>query len=480
MQRRTPAVDSTVKIKGSYGAFDTLVTRAKQARELFLVVGPPGTGKTSYGLLYQLQEELLEQGTSVLLTACTNRAVDEICGKLAEAGVDFVRIGPRLTCGARYRHNLLQARLEGCATADEARAVIEGTRVFCATVAAVNSDSGLLRLKRFSLAIVDEASQLLEPQLAGLLAATTVDGSPAVDRFVLIGDHKQLPAVVLQTEDDSHVAEPSLRAAGLTDCRRPLFERLLRAFKTTDGYDPRYVYMLTRQGRMHRDIAAFPNAAFYGGRLTEVPLPHQTQPCRRTAAGADGIARLLCRGRTAFVASPQVDAAAAAAKTNPAEALMTAATAVRIYNLCRSGFNADTTLGVIVPFRAQIAEVRNSIARSGITALRGITIDTVERYQGSQRDYIICGLTVGRPWQMRLLTSGTFEEDGQPVDRKLNVALTRARLGLVVIGNPRLLAEAPAYRALMDFARRHDCYVDVTPEEYCSGNFNVTDDTQLT
>ena len=159
---------------------------------------------------------------------------------------------------------------------------------------------------------------------------------------------------------------------------------------------------------------------------------------------------------------------------------MTAATAVRIYNLCRSGFNADTTLGVIVPFRAQIAEVRSSIARSGITALRGITIDTVERYQGSQRDYIICGLTVGRPWQMRLLTSGTFEEDGQPVDRKLNVALTRARLGLVVIGNPRLLAEAPAYRALMDFARRHGCYVDVTPEEYCSGKFNVTDDTQLT
>ena len=478
--RRTPAVDPTVKIKGSYGAFDTLVTRAKQARELFLVVGPPGTGKTSYGLLYQLQEELLEQGTSVLLTACTNRAVDEICGKLAEADVDFVRIGPRLTCGARYRHNLLQARLEGCATADEARAVIEGTRVFCATVAAVNSDSGLLRLKRFSLAIVDEASQLLEPQLAGLLAATTADGSPAVDRFVLIGDHKQLPAVVLQTEDDSHVAEPSLRAAGLTDCRRPLFERQLRAFKTTDGYDPRYVYMLTRQGRMHRDIAAFPNAAFYGGRLTEVPLPHQTQPCRLTAAGADGIARLLCRGRTAFVASPQVDAAAAAAKTNPAEALMMAATAVRIYNLCRIGFNADTTLGIIVPFRAQIAEVRSSIARSGITALRGITIDTVERYQGSQRDYIICGLTVGRPWQMRLLTSGTFEEDGLPVDRKLNVALTRARLGLVVIGNPRLLAEAPAYRALMDFARRHGCYVDVTPEEYCSGNFNVTDDTQLT
>ena len=112
----------------------------------------------------------------------------------------------------------------------------------------------------------------------------------AISRFVLIGDHKQLPAVVQQTEAESRVTEPELLSIGLTDCRRSLFERLLSSFKTVDGYDCRYVYMLTRQGRMHRDIADFPNEAFYGGRLEWCRCRiswRQTQPARRPTASAD-------------------------------------------------------------------------------------------------------------------------------------------------------------------------------------------------
>lgn len=104
---------------------------------------------------------------------------------------------------------------------------------------------------------------------------------------MLIGDHKQLPAVVQQTVEESRVDEPELHAINLTDCRLSLFERLLKWFKTAEGYDPRFVYMLTHQGRMHQEIAEFPNIEFYGGKLSVVPLPHQTLP-----TGTDELTKL--------------------------------------------------------------------------------------------------------------------------------------------------------------------------------------------
>jgi Holliday junction resolvasome RuvABC ATP-dependent DNA helicase subunit len=84
------------------------VERAKQARELFLVIGPPGTGKTSFGLLNILREELLEADTSILLLSYTNRAVDEICSKLKEQSIDFIRIGSEISCDKAYHANLLR------------------------------------------------------------------------------------------------------------------------------------------------------------------------------------------------------------------------------------------------------------------------------------------------------------------------------------------------------------------------------------
>jgi superfamily I DNA and/or RNA helicase len=81
-----------------------------------------------------------------------------------------------------------------------------------------------------------------------------------------------------------------------------------------------------------------------------------------------------------------------------------------------------------VPYRNQIAAIRSEIERLGIAALADISIDTVERYQGSQRDVIVYSFTVSRPYQLDFLTSNCFvDEDGQTVDRKLNVAITRAR-----------------------------------------------------
>lgn len=470
LSQRQPTIDEHVHMRGEYGAFNMLVERAKQSRDLFLVIGPPGTGKTSFGLLNILKEELTDPHSNVLLLSYTNRAVDEICSKLVESQIDFLRIGSPLNCDEAYHDHLLSERVQQCRTSKEVKDVISGMRVFCATTAALNANIHLFKIKHFDLAVIDESSQILEPHLIGLLSAQS-GGRDAISRFVLIGDHKQLPAVVQQTPEESHVDDDELRSIGLTDCRLSLFERLLSNFKTDHGYDPRYVYMLTRQGRMHRDIAEFPNYAFYGNRLEVVPLHHQTLPTE-TCHSQNGIKQMLRTRRIAFVAA-QKPRAAASVKTNQVEAEMIAATVVQIYNICKDRFDESQTVGVIVPYRNQIATIRGAIDRYGIGVLHNITIDTVERYQGSQRDYIIYGFTVQQPYQLNFLTNNVFEEDGMVIDRKLNVAMTRARLHLVLVGNPDILRENYTFYNLLEFVKSKDGYVDVPTEQFCNGDFRM-------
>ena len=110
--KRAPETDTTQRLNGDYGAFNELALRVKQARDLFLIVGPPGTGKTSFGLLTTVKEELTEPTATVLLTAYTNRAVDEICSKLCAEQIPFVRLGGGLRCAEPYRPYLLEEQLK--------------------------------------------------------------------------------------------------------------------------------------------------------------------------------------------------------------------------------------------------------------------------------------------------------------------------------------------------------------------------------
>ena len=473
LSQREPICDTSIHRKGEYGAFNTLVEHAKQAKDIFLIIGPPGTGKTSYGLVNLLKEELLEEGTNVLLLSYTNRAVDEICSKLVEMrqenpDFDFIRLGSELSCSKEYLDYMLSVKSKKLNSANAVMKMIQATRVFCGTTASLNANISLLGIKHFSLAIVDESSQILEPHLIGLFSAQK-DNRCRIEKFVLIGDHKQLPAVVQQTVEESAVSEPELIDINLRDCRLSLFERLLVQFKTDKGYDERFVYMLTKQGRMHRDIAEFPNQAFYGNKLDIVPLEHQTLPTVRKDS-ANSIITMLTTHRIAFVAArPTV--LSPSAKTNKTEAQMIAATVRAIYELTSEGFDKDKTVGVIVPYRNQISTVRNEIDRYGIPCLHDITIDTVERYQGSQRDFIIYGFTIQQPYQLNFLTNDVFEEDGMIIDRKLNVALTRARLNLILIGNPVLLNMNITFSNLLDYVRAKGGYIDVPTEEYCKGVF---------
>ena len=444
MAKRRPKIDESLSLKGDYGSFNELSLRVRQARDLFLIIGPPGSGKTSYGMLNTLQEELLHPNTNILLLSYTNRAVDEICSKLQGAHISFLRIGNALACQPQYQTYLLDNQIKNCSSLTQLQDMISETRVIVGTVTSINSAHAIFKYKQFSLAIIDEASQILEPHIIGLLSA--MHGTkPAIERFVMIGDHKQLPAVVQQSEQESAVKSPLLHQIGLYDCRLSLFERLLHLY----GKDPSITYMLTRQGRMHQEIAELPNRLFYGEKLKVVPLPHQIAELPKEGGTDDALTNMLLTHRVIFLPSEKPKHSPSD-KVNQPEANIIASLVERIYKIEKEKFSAQETVGIIVPYRNQIATIRNTISHLDIPELMDITIDTVERYQGSQRRYIIYGFTIQKYYQLRFLTNNSFIEDGKLIDRKLNVAMTRAQEHLIMIGNPSILRSNPLFKIIVD------------------------------
>ena len=401
--------------------------------DIFAVNGPPGTGKTSCALKKMVETFHADKDAQILLLSYTNRAVDEICKSLASIApaVDFIRVGSELSCDEAYRGHLIENELSSCNRRSEVYERIRNCRIIVGTVAAISGKPELFRLKHFDVAIIDEATQILEPQLLGILCARGEDGKDAIDKFVLIGDHKQLPAVVQQNTEQSAIYDESLLSIGLTNLKDSLFERLYRNCTATvhRSYD-----MLCRQGRMHPEVALFANRAFYGGRLIPVGLPHQIE-------SSDTICRL------AFYPSVP-EKAGASAKINYSEARIVADLAVRIYEDHQTDFDESRTLGIITPYRSQIALIKKEIESLGIPALNRILVDTVERFQGSERDVIIYSFCVNYPYQLKFLSNLT-EEEGVLIDRKLNVALTRARKQMFITGVPELLERNPLYKSLL-------------------------------
>ena len=428
--KRMPCWDDTIDSKNAHfiDDFERVAMKALAAKDYFLLVGPPGTGKTSRALRRMVEKFYAQPDTQILLLAYTNRAVDEICSTLnaITPSIDYIRIGSELSCDERYREHLVENVLESCQRRKDVRTCLSACRVYVGTVASLSSKTELFKLKRFDVAIVDEATQILEPQLLWLLSAKSSDGRNIVGKFILIGDHKQLPAVVLQRKEDSEVHDAGLREIGLLNLKDSLFERLYRHHLSDE--DSPVLDMLCRQGRMHPDVALFPNQAFYGGRLEPVGLPHQQEEISVPVL---------------FISSPK-DGNSLSGKTNRYEAKMVAEWAERIYNEAPEVFDANRTLGIITPYRSQIALIRKELQAKGIPALLQVSVDTVERYQGSERDVIIYSFCVNYKHQLKFLPNLT-EENGVQIDRKLNVALTRARKRLVIMGVPELLKENSIY-----------------------------------
>ena len=440
LSQRPPRFDKSLDsmIFCSEDDFTRVALKAKATQDYFLLIGPPGTGKTSCALKKMVETFHADKDAQILLLSYTNRAVDEICKSLASIApaVDFIRVGSELSCDEAYRGHLIENELSSCNRRSEVYERIRNCRIIVGTVAAISGKPELFRLKHFDVAIIDEATQILEPQLLGILCARGEDEKDAIDKFVLIGDHKQLPAVVQQNAEQAAIYDESLLSIGLSNLKDSLFERLYRncTAACSSSAIHRSYDMLCRQGRMHPEVALFANRAFYGGRLIPVGLPHQIED-------SDTICRL------AFYPSVP-EKAGASAKINYSEARIVADLAVRIYEHHQSDFDESRTLGIITPYRSQIALIKKEIESVGIPVLNRILVDTVERFQGSERDVIIYSFCVNYPYQLKFLSNLT-EEEGVLIDRKLNVALTRARKQMFITGVPELLERNPLYKSLL-------------------------------
>ena len=441
LAQRPPKFDESLDslVSQAKDDFTRVALKAQAAQDYFLLIGPPGTGKTSCALKKMVETFHADKGVQILLLSYTNRAVDEICKSLASIrpAVDFIRVGSELSCDETYRTHLIENELASCNRRSEVYERIRSCRIIVGTVAAISGKPELFRLKHFNVAIIDEATQILEPQLLGILCARGEEGGNAIDKFILIGDHKQLPAVVLQSSEQSAIYEESLMSIGLTNLKDSLFERLYRnctARQSPLTSHPSYD-MLCRQGRMHPEVALFANRAFYGGRLISVGLPHQLED-------SDTVCRL------AFYPSIP-EKTGTSTKINHSEARIVADLVARIYEDCRIDFDEARTLGIITPYRSQIALIKKEIAALGIPALNRIMVDTVERFQGSERDVIIYSCCINSYFQLKFVSNLT-EEDGTLIDRKLNVALTRARKQMFVTGVPKYLKSNPLYESLLN------------------------------
>ena len=419
-----------------------VVARALAAPDWFVLCGPPGTGKTR-AVLRELAERLYKDDQQVLLAAYTNRAVDEICEQLKEAGLPFIRVGSRLGTAAPYRPYLLDNMIRDCPNRQTVRARLTGCPFYVGTVASLLGKPELFLLKNFDLAVVDEASQVLEGPMLALLAK--------VPKFILIGDHRQLPAVVAQEPAASAVAAPVaelLRTElGLSNLRNSYFERL---FKLAEVRWPHAHGTLATHYRMHADLVVLVNDDFYQGQL-RCPLPWQHQPLSRPAwpAPADAFLERVRDERLIFVPTRR-QPEDASMKESAQEAELAARAAAYVTQGYGAAFDPETTLGIIASYRNQAARIRARLAQLAqelaLPQLLRISVDTVERYQGSQREVIIVSFCCHHEHQLELMVSP--DETGQ-VDRKLNVALTRARQQLILLGNEEILRRAPHHAALL-------------------------------
>lgn len=456
-----------------YPLIASVLVRAWMAKDWYLLWGPPGTGKTSTAMRALVDMAMAQPGMKVLLLAYTYRATDEICrmleNRLKTNGLSndvYVRLGNPLKCDATVRSRIVDemAFENRAALAD----YMSKVRIVVAPVFAVTPDKPVFGMfGHFDLAIVDEASQLLDTHLLPVFCATNLsDGKPLVTKFIFIGDDRQLPAVVQQSERTSRIDDKMLRERGIVDCRQSFFQRL-HIIAGGKEADPRLCGLLECQFRMHPEIAEFCNHFFYDDALANGDKPHQVNDLPAVPPACDWFERYTLGTRLGFY--PVVNKSKGVdIKVNEAEADICA----RIISVLISKDACPTLdsnhmprpyyaceIGVIVPFRNQIANIKDLLAiRLGDAKADEILVDTVERFQGSERPVILFSTVIQNLFQAEMLSARRFDaedDDGDvdsvDIDRKLNVAITRARDRFYLIGNESVLRGLRAYGNLLDW-----------------------------
>ena len=403
----------------------SILKTALSAQNYFLIQGPPGSGKTSFLLKYLTQILFQNTNENILILAYTNRAVDEICYQLnkinsltVEQKFDFIRLGNRDS--SEHSEKLLSNF-----SLENIKENFEKCRCFVSTVTTANATPELFQLKNFDTIIVDEAAQILESHIIGLLSKTT--------RFIMIGDEKQLPAVTSISEKELLVDNELLNNIGLENLGDSLFERLLRISKLNNWKN---FAMLEEQSRMNFEIMQLANNLFYEGKLKESSFVKNDFPLENFAS------KYFSDCENCIFINSEIENNS---KINLSEIEIILDFILEIKNIFGEKFNSKT-LGIISPWRMQCNEILN---RLNSEDKKLITVDTVERFQGSEREIIIFSTATNNIYQLDLL-SETKEIGGCFVDRKLNVAITRAKQKFILLGNKKLLSQKEIYRKLLE------------------------------
>ena len=405
---------------------------AERAEDVMLVHGPPGTGKTT--VLVELVRRAASRGEKVLASAPSNLAVDNLVERLVAAGIDVVRVGhparvlpavvehtldqktqahPQAQIAAELVEQALRLRADsrkrkqrrGPGRFSEARAqerearqllaeareledraelaVLDKAQVVAATLTGIESRA--LEGRQFSLAVVDEATQSVEP--AAYLALLKAG------RVVLAGDHLQLPPTVL--------------AADAQELAVSLFERLARANASV-------MVTLAEQHRMNERIMRYPSDALYAGKL-------RAHPAVASHALDDAPLELIDTAGRGFEEEMPEDSDS---KLNPGEAELVAAEVRKLLRLVPA-----RDIAVISPYDAQVQKLRQLLHD-----VDDLEIDTVDGFQGREKEAVV----------VSLVRSNAQGELGFVADiRRINVALTRARKKLIVVGDSATIARHP-------------------------------------
>jgi superfamily I DNA and/or RNA helicase len=431
------------------------VARALAAEDFFLVHGPPGTGKST--VLAEIAVQAVERGERLLCTAASNAAVDHLLELCLDQGLRAIRVGhparvaPRLQehtldiiveehpdrvlarelfdeafelfgyarrqrTQGRSRERFSKARAsttEAKSLMDEARAlerkavhaVLERARVVCVTLASLGS--GVIANESFDLALIDEATQATEPlTLLGLLRAPKV---------VLAGDPKQLPPTILSQE---------AARAGLSVS---LFERLLQ------DHGEGVKRMLREQYRMNTRIMDFPSREMYGGELRAHPSVANRTLADVLTPGAEVDAPPVLFLDTAGKGFEEQVEESSQSLYNTGEADLIVA---RVKALLAAGL-APRELAVVTPYSAQAFHLRERVEPLSAD----IEVDTVDAFQGREKDAILVTFT----------RSNTEGQLGFLTDlRRMNVALTRARRHLFVVGDSATLSGHAFYARFIE------------------------------
>ncbi|GAC1651444.1 MAG: DEAD/DEAH box helicase [Ktedonobacteraceae bacterium] len=435
---------------------NTAVERAVQMQDYLLIQGPPGTGKTS--VIAEIVKRLTQQGQRVLLAAFTNQAVDNMLKRLDKEGFhNYVRLGHERSVHAEVAPQLLQElvkqqiQIQVASSEDTQKnavlAMLSQTPVLASTTATWSSDKYMPRLLetqdaaplQFDVAIIDEASQLTVPAILGALRF--------VKRFILVGDDKQLPPLVLSKE----AAEQ-----GLADSLFHLLKQNEEQYTAKHQEAIHACVALTTQYRMNRWISNFSSTVFYDRQL----IAHESAAHRRLnvlAATHNGrqeaaaIARAIAPEFPLVFLDVRGEQDNGVLKASIAEALI-------VRDVVRGLLARDVqeeAIGIIAPYRAQVATIRRVLfehdATSGWTALNRntqLTVDTVDRFQGGERSVILMSFaTTSEPevnsLRREFLTNGN----------RLNVALTRAQHKLILVGCVPALEHLPIFDRLVAYCR---------------------------